>query len=96
MDQVLRTLLPPARERRLTRDQTLFRGREFALGLVMARHGVLELAWTSAEGRRSGALAAVLGLSHEATYRALARVERTGLLQPEGGDHVPLPMAVAA
>lgn len=33
-------------------------------------------------------LAAELGLSHEATYRALGRLERAGLLRREGGGRV--------
>ncbi|MDP3414361.1 Crp/Fnr family transcriptional regulator [Falsiroseomonas sp.] len=37
-------------------------------------------------------LAAELGLSHEATYRALARLERAGLLRREGRDRVRLPV----
>jgi CRP-like cAMP-binding protein len=41
-------------------------------------------------------LAAELGLSHEATYRALARLERAGLLLREGGDRVRLATAAAA
>jgi CRP-like cAMP-binding protein len=45
--------------------------------------------------RRLGAswksLAAELGLSHEATYRALARLERRGALRREGRDRVRLP-----
>lgn len=36
-------------------------------------------------------LAAELGLSHEATYRALARLERMGALRREGRDRVRLP-----
>jgi CRP-like cAMP-binding protein len=44
-------------------------------------------------GRSWKALAAELGLSHEATYRALARLERAGLLRREGGDRVRLPAA---
>lgn len=47
-------------------------------------------------GRPWKALAAELGLSHEATYRALARLERAGLLRREGGDRVRLPTAAAA
>jgi CRP-like cAMP-binding protein len=38
-------------------------------------------------------LAAELGLSHEATYRALARLERMGALRREGRDRVRLPPA---
>lgn len=53
MDLLLRTLLPPARERRLARGETLFRAGDPALGLVVVRSGVLELVRTSAEGRRS-------------------------------------------
>jgi DNA-binding IclR family transcriptional regulator len=44
-------------------------------------------------GRTWKALAAELGLSHEATYRALARLERAGLLRREGGDAVRLAAA---
>jgi CRP-like cAMP-binding protein len=47
-------------------------------------------------GRSWKALAAELGLSHEATYRALARLERAGLLRREGGDRVRLPTTAAA
>jgi CRP-like cAMP-binding protein len=47
-------------------------------------------------GRSWKSLAAELGLSHEATYRALARLERAGLLRREGGDRVRLPAAAAA
>jgi CRP-like cAMP-binding protein len=47
-------------------------------------------------GRPWKSLAAELGLSHEATYRALARLERAGLLRREGGDRVRLPAAAAA
>ncbi|PWS39118.1 Crp/Fnr family transcriptional regulator [Falsiroseomonas bella] len=36
-------------------------------------------------------LAAELGLSHEATYRALARLQRMGALRREGRDRVRLP-----
>ncbi len=45
-------------------------------------------------GRSWKSLAAELGLSHEATYRALARLERAGLLRREGSDRVRLPKAV--
>jgi CRP-like cAMP-binding protein len=41
-------------------------------------------------------LAAELGLSHEATYRALARLERTGRLQRDGDGSVRLPVVAAA
>lgn len=41
-------------------------------------------------GRPWKALAAELGLTHEATYRALARLERDGRLRREGGDSVRL------
>lgn len=41
-------------------------------------------------GRSWKSLAAELGLSHEATYRALARLERAGLLRRAGGDRVRL------
>ena len=44
-------------------------------------------------GRTWKALAAELGLSHEATYRALARLERAGLLRREGRDAVRLAAA---
>jgi CRP-like cAMP-binding protein len=47
-------------------------------------------------GRSWKSLAAELGLSHEATYRALARLERAGLLQREGSGRVRLPAAAAA
>lgn len=47
-------------------------------------------------GRSWKSLAAELGLSHEATYQALARLERAGLLQREGGDRVRLPAKAAA
>jgi CRP-like cAMP-binding protein len=47
-------------------------------------------------GRSWKSLAAELGLSHEATYRALARLERAGLLQREGGDRVRLPAKAEA
>ncbi|MBO1077347.1 Crp/Fnr family transcriptional regulator [Roseomonas marmotae] len=47
-------------------------------------------------GRSWKSLAAELGLSHEATYRALARLERAGLLQRESGDRLRLPAAAAA
>lgn len=47
-------------------------------------------------GRSWKSLAAELGLSHEATYRALARLERAGLLRREGGDRVRLPAMAAA
>jgi DNA-binding MarR family transcriptional regulator len=57
---------------------------------------MLELARISADRQRSGALAADLGLSPEATYRSLARLERTGLLQRERGDRARLPMSAAA
>lgn len=46
-------------------------------------------------GRSWKTLASELGLSHEATYRALARLERAGLLQREGGDRVRLPQGAA-
>jgi CRP-like cAMP-binding protein len=46
-------------------------------------------------GRSWKSLAAELGLSHEATYRALARLERAGLLRREGSDRVRLPAAAA-
>lgn len=46
-------------------------------------------------GRSWKALAAELGLSHEATYRALARLERAGLLRRMGGERVRLPAAAA-
>jgi hypothetical protein len=42
-------------------------------------------------GRSWKSLAAELGLSHEATYRALARLERTGALRREGRDRLRLP-----
>lgn len=41
-------------------------------------------------GQTWKALAAELGLSHEAAYRALARLERAGLLRREGRDAVRL------
>lgn len=47
-------------------------------------------------GQSWKALAAELGLTHEATYRALARLERDGRLRHEGGDAVrlvPRPLA---
>jgi CRP-like cAMP-binding protein len=44
-------------------------------------------------GRSWKSLAAELGLSHEATYRALARLERAGLLRREGAGRVRLPGA---
>jgi CRP-like cAMP-binding protein len=47
-------------------------------------------------GRSWKALAAELGLSHEATYRALARLERAGLLRREDGGRLRLPAAPAA
>lgn len=47
-------------------------------------------------GRPWKALAAELGLTHEATYRALARLERAGLLRREERDAVWLPAAGAA
>jgi CRP-like cAMP-binding protein len=47
-------------------------------------------------GRPWKTLAAELGLSHEATYRALARLERAGLLRREGPDRIRLPAAGAA
>lgn len=46
-------------------------------------------------GRPWKTLAAELGLSHEATYRALARLERAGLLRREGGDRVRLSTTAA-
>jgi CRP-like cAMP-binding protein len=46
-------------------------------------------------GRSWKTVAAELGLSHEATYRALARLERAGLLRREGGDRVRLSMVAA-
>lgn len=194
MDPALTRLLPPARERRLARGELLFRAGDPALGLVVVAQGELELARTSAEGRRTvlhragpgdtfaeaslfephhhcdalatapalvgvhpaaalrraaaadpelawrvaahlakalvaararaerlalpraadrlldalhalppesdgtrrlgrswKALASELGLSHEATYRALARLERSGLLQRHDGDRLRLP-----
>jgi CRP-like cAMP-binding protein len=42
-------------------------------------------------GRSWKSLASELGLSHEATYRALARLERMGAVRREGGDRVLLP-----
>lgn len=42
-------------------------------------------------GRSWKSLAAELGLSHEATYRALARLERAGLVRREAGDRIRLP-----
>ncbi|MCW8087583.1 Crp/Fnr family transcriptional regulator [Sabulicella glaciei] len=47
-------------------------------------------------GQSWKSLAAEIGLSHEATYRALARLERAGLLHREGGDRVRLPGMAAA
>jgi CRP-like cAMP-binding protein len=47
-------------------------------------------------GRSWKSLAAELGLSHEATYRALARLERAGLLRREGRDRLLLSVPVAA
>jgi len=47
-------------------------------------------------GRSWKSLAAELGLSHEATYRALARLERAGQLRREGGDRVRLRSTTAA
>lgn len=47
-------------------------------------------------GRSWKTLAAELGLTHEATYRALARLERAGLLRREGRDGVRLAMRAAA
>lgn len=44
-------------------------------------------------GRPWKTLAAELGLTHEATYRALARLERAGLLRREGRGGVRLPPA---
>ncbi len=47
-------------------------------------------------GRSWKALAAEIGLTHEATYRALARLERAGVLQREGRGAIRLatgPMA---
>jgi CRP-like cAMP-binding protein len=44
-------------------------------------------------GRSWKSLAAELGLSHEATYRALARLEQSGLLRREGTDRVRLQAA---
>lgn len=44
-------------------------------------------------GRSWKALAAELGLSHEATYRALARLERDGLIRREADGRVRLPGA---
>lgn len=41
-------------------------------------------------GQSWKSLAAELGLSHEATYRAVARLERAGLLRREGGDRIRL------
>lgn len=41
-------------------------------------------------------LAAELGLSHEATYRALARLERSGRLRRDGDGSVHLPAVAAA
>ncbi len=41
------------------------------------------------------ALAAELGLTHEATYRALARLERSGLLQRHGRDAIRLDGGIA-
>lgn len=41
-------------------------------------------------GRSWKALAAEIGLTHEATYRALARLERDGLLRREGAQAVRL------
>jgi CRP/FNR family transcriptional regulator, dissimilatory nitrate respiration regulator len=46
-------------------------------------------------GRPWKALAAELGLTHEATYRALARLERSGLLRREGRDAVRLATGAA-
>jgi CRP-like cAMP-binding protein len=42
-------------------------------------------------GRSWKSLASELGLSHEATYRALARLERMGAVRREGGDRLLLP-----
>lgn len=47
-------------------------------------------------GRSWKVLAAEIGLTHEATYRALARLERAGLLRREGGDRVRLSAAKEA
>ncbi|HEV7266592.1 MAG TPA: Crp/Fnr family transcriptional regulator [Falsiroseomonas sp.] len=47
-------------------------------------------------GRSWKALAAELGLTHEATYRALARLERAGLLRREGPGTVRLAAASGA
>ena len=53
MDRILRTLLPPARERHLARNETLFRVGDPTIGLVLVCSGRLELVRTSPEGRRS-------------------------------------------
>ena len=53
MDTDLTALLPPARERRLTCGEALFRAGDPALGLVVVSSGTLELVRTSHEGRRS-------------------------------------------
>jgi CRP-like cAMP-binding protein len=47
-------------------------------------------------GRSWKTLAAELGLTHEATYRALARLERGGLVRREGRDGVRLAARAAA
>lgn len=47
-------------------------------------------------GRSWKALAAELGLSHEATYRALARLEQQGRVQRDSDGRVRLPAAAVA
>jgi CRP-like cAMP-binding protein len=69
------------------------RARAERLALPRAEDRILDLLWAlpaEADGlRRPGrswkALAAELGLTHEAVYRALARLERAGRLSRRGG-----------
>jgi CRP-like cAMP-binding protein len=74
------------------------RARAERLTLPRAEDRILDLLWSLPAGvdglRRPGrswkAMAAELGLSHEAVYRALARLERAGRLARRG-DSVALP-----
>jgi CRP-like cAMP-binding protein len=69
------------------------RARAERLTLPRAEDRILDLLWSLPEaadgtrrpGRSWKALAAELGLTHEAVYRALARLERAGRLARRGG-----------
>lgn len=78
-----------ARAERLALPHAADRLLDVLHGLVPGPDGTRRL------GRSWKTLASELGLSHEATYRALARLERAGLLERGGGDRVRLPQGTA-